>query len=154
MNELETELANLDSGYIHFKGSGSFSISCVQSRVGVTPTITQLKRPAHLTVRPRPPTNKHEADWCPDCTRSNAVVREALAAAGKPLLVVDVGTRSDWKARDTPLRRDARFALSGIPTLVRWQGGVVTAKLERPLEHAASPAAALKAVAQFVAAQG
>lgn len=108
--DLDGELSQLNSGYIHFK-----------------------------------------TEWCPDCIRSNAVVREALAAAGQPLLVVDVGERSDWKTPDAPLRKDPRFRLSGLPTLVRWQDGKVTARLEKPLENAASPAEALKAVAEFVA---
>lgn len=34
-----------------------------------------------------------------------------------------------WKTPAHPLRSDSRFKLSGIPTLVQWKGGAVTATL-------------------------
>lgn len=95
-----------------------------------------------------------KSEWCPDCIRSNVAVRAAVTGAGRDLLVVDVGTREQWKTPAAPLRSDPRFLLSGIPTLVFWRGGKAVAKLGAELEKAPSTAAAEHVARQFVAAQG
>ena len=79
-------------------------------------------------------------------------MREGVAAVGATLLEVDVGAPATWKTPDHPLRRDPRFALSGVPTLVRWQNGAVTARLGAELERAPTAAAARELVDTFVAA--
>ena len=82
------------------------------------------------------------------------MVREAVTGAGKHLLVVDVGAREEWKTPVNPLRSDPRFLLSGIPTLVFWQGGKSAAKLGAELEGAPTTTAAQKVVEAFVASHG
>ncbi len=42
----------------------------------------------------------------------------------RPMLV-----RAAWKTPAHPLRKDPRFQLGGIPTLVHWKDGAVAAKL-------------------------
>lgn len=55
-----------------------------------------------------------------------------------------------WKTPSHPLRTDARFQLSGIPTLVHWKGGAVAAKLGAELERARTTAAAGQVAAAFI----
>ncbi|EFN50994.1 hypothetical protein CHLNCDRAFT_141501 [Chlorella variabilis] len=92
-----------------------------------------------------------KADWCGDCRRSLGAVKEVVAAAGGTLLVVDVAKQSpSWKTSDHPLRKDPRFQLAGVPTLVLWKGGVVAAKLTSELEDAPTTEAAGQAAAAFI----
>ncbi|KAL4431372.1 hypothetical protein ABPG75_006628 [Micractinium tetrahymenae] len=92
-----------------------------------------------------------KADWCPDCVRSTQAVRDAVAASGGKLLEVDVAAQPPaWKTPAHPLRKDPRFQLGGIPTLVYWKGGAVAAKLGAELERAPSTAAAAQVAADFV----
>lgn len=98
--------------------------------------------------------------WCPDCRRAVPAVVAAAAAAGVALLVVDVGTRAEWKALDGrpphPLRSQAGVELACIPTLLKWdvEGGCAVPgapRLEQELEKAADADAVTSLCAAFFA---
>lgn len=46
------------------------------------------------------------------------------------LVRVYVGDRPTWRTPDHPLRCDERFKLKGVPTLIRWENGAITGRLE------------------------
>ena len=98
--------------------------------------------------------------WCPDCRRAVPAVVAAAAAAGVTLLVVDVGTRAEWKALDGrpahPLRSQAGVELACIPTLLKWDvdGACAAAgapRLEQELEKAADAEAVTRLCSAFFA---
>ena len=84
--------------------------------------------------------------WCPDCRRAVPAVIDAAAQAGVTLLVVDVGTRAEWKGIDGlpphVFRSQAGLELRCIPSLLAWDVENACAapgapRLEQDLEKAA-----------------
>ncbi|CAM6100378.1 unnamed protein product [Calypogeia fissa] len=75
--------------------------------------------------------------WCPDCVRAEPVIYKTLESSNKhmTLLRVYVGDRATWKKSSHPLRHDPRFLLKGVPTLVRWEDGKITGRLEDDEAH-------------------
>ena len=66
---------------------------------------------------------------------------------------LQVGSRAAWKDRQHPLRHHPLLQLTGIPTLVRWQNSMPTAKLGPELESATTPEEADQLIQQFVQQQ-
>ncbi|KAL2642493.1 hypothetical protein R1flu_010080 [Riccia fluitans] len=75
--------------------------------------------------------------WCPDCVRAEPVIYKVVDGAEKPvtLLRVYVGDRPTWWNPEHPLRKDSRFALKGVPTLVKWENGGIAGRLEDHEAH-------------------
>jgi hypothetical protein len=101
-----------------------------------------------FTATPDPATG---VPWCPDCARTLAGVRKALAHGS--LLEVEV-TRAEWKnpAAPSPLR--AAYGLSGIPALALLSeggDGAVARLLGPELEGAGSPGEAEALVGRWLA---
>ncbi len=65
--------------------------------------------------------------WCPDCVVADPVIRGTLGSIqALPVTLIEcpVGDRTAYKGNaDHPYRRDARIALTRIPTLIRWENG-------------------------------
>uniref|UniRef100_A0A7N0UV46 Thioredoxin-like protein Clot n=1 Tax=Kalanchoe fedtschenkoi TaxID=63787 RepID=A0A7N0UV46_KALFE len=70
--------------------------------------------------------------WCPDCVRAEPVIYNKLEALSDDvgILRAYVGDRPTWRNPAHPWRNDPRFKLTGVPTLVRLENGVVTGRLE------------------------
>lgn len=88
--------------------------------------------------------------WCGDCARALTAAREVVANTGGTLLEVEVGPRPSWKSPDHPLRVDRALHLNSIPTLVRWQHGSWTHRLDASLEAAQTSEEAHQLISQFV----
>ncbi|KAH6803490.1 Thioredoxin superfamily protein [Perilla frutescens var. frutescens] len=75
--------------------------------------------------------------WCPDCVRAEPVICKKLEAASGnvALLKAYAGDRPTWRNPHHPWRLDSRFKLTGVPTLVRWENGLVKARLEDHEAH-------------------
>ncbi|KAL6909845.1 hypothetical protein ACP4OV_001504 [Aristida adscensionis] len=71
--------------------------------------------------------------WCPDCNVAEPVIYERLEAlqggGGAVLLRAYVGDKPTWRDPAHPWRADPRFALTGVPTLIRWEKGAAAARL-------------------------
>ncbi|PAN24563.1 hypothetical protein PAHAL_4G235900 [Panicum hallii] len=70
--------------------------------------------------------------WCPDCNVAEPVIYErleALRGRDAVLLRAYVGDKPTWRDPAHPWRVDPRFALTGVPTLIRWEGGAAAARL-------------------------
>ena len=69
----------------------------------------------------------------PDCNVAEPVIYERLEALppGRDavLLRAYVGDKPAWRDPAHPWRVDPRFALRGVPTLIRWEGGGAAARL-------------------------
>ena len=98
--------------------------------------------------------------WCPDCRRAVPAVIDAAAAAGVARLVVDVGTRPEWKGVDGHpphvFRSQAGLELRCIPTLLAWDVEGACAipgapRLEQDLEKAVDAVAVTRLCAAFFA---
>lgn len=85
------------------------------------------------------------ATWCPDCTRSTPLVRNALANAPPSVTVieVDVGPKAEFRNKDGALRSHlGRWELKCLPTLLCLSMGpakanvkdVTTARADTELE--------------------
>ncbi|KAL3695819.1 hypothetical protein R1sor_009895 [Riccia sorocarpa] len=70
--------------------------------------------------------------WCPDCVRAEPVIYKVVDGAEKPVTLVRVyvGDRPTWRNAEHPLRKDPRFTLKGVPTLIKWENGGITGRLE------------------------
>lgn len=66
------------------------------------------------------------------------------------LAFLQVGPRAVWKDMQHPLRHHSSLQLTGIPTLVHWEGNTPTAKLGPELEAATSTQEADDLIRQFV----
>ncbi|KAG6554165.1 hypothetical protein Mapa_004081 [Marchantia paleacea] len=75
--------------------------------------------------------------WCPDCVRAEPVIYRVVDGVEKPvtLLRVYVGDRPTWRNPEHALRNDSRFALKGVPTLIKWENGGITGRLEDHEAH-------------------
>ncbi|XP_010265834.1 PREDICTED: thioredoxin-like protein Clot [Nelumbo nucifera] len=75
--------------------------------------------------------------WCPDCVRAEPVIYKKLEAssANVALLRGFVGDRPTWRNPNHPWRVDSRFKLKGVPTLVSWENGAITGRLEDHEAH-------------------
>lgn len=97
--------------------------------------------------------------WCPDCVTAIPAVKRAAQKAGVPLLEVGVGDRAAWRGNASHPFRAPPLSLTGVPTLVRLEGGgggeqgTVAARLGPELERAGTPKAAEKLAAAFFAAE-
>jgi len=91
--------------------------------------------------------------WCPDCRKAVPAVVDAAAAAGVPLLVVDVGSRASWKSPAHPFRGPP-LRLTCIPSLLRWDkeaGAPAEKRLSNELEDAPDKAAVATLASAFFA---
>ncbi|CAM6114657.1 unnamed protein product [Calypogeia fissa] len=72
-----------------------------------------------------------------DCVRAEPVIYKTLESSNKlmTLLRVYVGDRATWRTSSHPLRHDPRFLLKGVPTVVRWEDGKITGRLEDHEAH-------------------
>eukprot|EP00249_Psilotum_nudum_P004236 c17776_g1_i1 orf=319-705(-) len=75
--------------------------------------------------------------WCPDCVRAEPVIYQVLETSDKPvtLLRAYVGDKSTWQNVAHPWRHDERFQLKGVPTLIRWEIGAISLRLEDNEAH-------------------
>lgn len=60
---------------------------------------------------------------------------EALPCKDAVLLRAYVGDKPTWRNPAHPWRVDPRFALKGVPTLIRWENGAAAARLEDDEAH-------------------
>lgn len=76
-------------------------------------------------------------DVCADCVRAEPVIYRVVDGFEKPvtLLRVYVGDRPTWRNPEHALRKDSRFALKGVPTLIKWENGGITGRLEDHEAH-------------------
>eukprot|EP00884_Botryococcus_braunii_P014154 jgi/Botrbrau1/2273/Bobra.101_2s0096.1 len=88
--------------------------------------------------------------WCPDCARSEEVIRQGVLATGGSILEVQVGPRAVWKDPSHPFRQDPSLKLTGIPTVMLWSDGGPAAILGPELENAASAEEARSLMAAFL----
>lgn len=70
--------------------------------------------------------------WCSDCRAALPVVmRVAERTEGAVLLFCNVGVRDQWKEKpENPYRTSAVSHVKCIPTLIRYNSGVESARLE------------------------
>ncbi|KAF7108150.1 hypothetical protein CFC21_108678 [Triticum aestivum] len=70
--------------------------------------------------------------WCPDCNVAEPVIYEKLESLGKDVVLLRafVGDKPTWRDPTHPWRVDPRFALKGVPTLLRWDKGAAAGRLE------------------------
>ena len=80
----------------------------------------QSRMQAFLSSSTSPRFILFKADWCGDCVRGVPPTRAAVAAAGAPLLEIDVGDAQRWRDPNHPLRTHPSFQLQGIPTLIEY----------------------------------
>ncbi|XP_020592788.1 thioredoxin-like protein Clot [Phalaenopsis equestris] len=75
--------------------------------------------------------------WCPDCNVAEPVIDDMLAATASDISILKtfVGDRATWKNPIHPWRVDPRFKLRGVPTLIRWENGAITERLEDDEAH-------------------
>ncbi|CAJ1958398.1 unnamed protein product [Sphenostylis stenocarpa] len=75
--------------------------------------------------------------WCPDCVRAEPVIYKKLEASSDDiaLLRAYVGDRPTWRNPKHPWRVDARFKLTGVPTLIHWENDTVKGRLEDHEAH-------------------
>lgn len=65
-------------------------------------------------------------------------------------MVVEVGPKSEWKDKEHPFRKDPALLLTSVPTMMRWQDGAFTHRLDADLESAHTPDAAEALLQTFV----
>ncbi|XP_074591963.1 thioredoxin-like protein Clot [Curcuma longa] len=70
--------------------------------------------------------------WCPDCNVAEPVIYKKLEASNSNVVLLRayVGDRPTWRNPSHPWRVDPRFKVKGVPTLIRWENGEVTKRLE------------------------
>ncbi|XP_024395982.1 thioredoxin-like protein Clot [Physcomitrium patens] len=70
--------------------------------------------------------------WCPDCVRAEPIIYKLVNESESPVTLVRVyvGDKPTWRTSDHPLRCDDRFKLKGVPTLIRWENGAISGRLE------------------------
>ncbi|KAL3615389.1 hypothetical protein CASFOL_041050 [Castilleja foliolosa] len=75
--------------------------------------------------------------WCPDCVGAEPVILKKLEASpdNVALLRAYVGDRPTWRNPEHPWRVDSSFKLKGVPTLIRWEDGVIKGRLEDHEAH-------------------
>lgn len=68
--------------------------------------------------------------WCPDCVAADPIIIETLEKidGGCVLLVCSVD-RESYRTADYIYRTDPRIKLTCVPTLIKWSGGKVLARL-------------------------
>ena len=90
------------------------------------------------------------APWCPDCARSIHVARRVVGELRGTLIEVDVGTRSEWRDRENPVRV-GDLKLTGIPAFAFLDKNMeVVDVVKKPLEKAASEKEAEDIIRDFV----
>jgi len=64
--------------------------------------------------------------------KAEPIIYKAVNESESPVTLVRVyvGDRPTWRTPDHPLRRDERFQLKGVPTLIRWENGAIAGRLE------------------------
>jgi thiol-disulfide isomerase/thioredoxin len=75
--------------------------------------------------------------WCPDCVRAEPVIYKTLEEFPEEVKLIRAyaGDRPTWRTPAHPWRVDSRFKLTGVPTLVRWDGDSVKGRLEDHQAH-------------------
>ncbi|KAL1206411.1 Thioredoxin-like protein Clot [Cardamine amara subsp. amara] len=75
--------------------------------------------------------------WCPDCVRAEPVINKILEESTEEVNLIRAyaGDRPTWRNPAHPWRVDPRFKLTGVPTLVRWDGDSVKGRLEDHQAH-------------------
>ncbi|CAH2046710.1 unnamed protein product [Thlaspi arvense] len=83
-----------------------------------------------------PTTNR---SWCPDCVRAEPVIYKTLEESAEEVNLIRAyaGDRPTWRNPVHLWRVDPRFKLTGVPTLVRWDGDCVKGRLEDHQAHVA-----------------
>ncbi|KAG2262134.1 hypothetical protein Bca4012_013211 [Brassica carinata] len=81
-----------------------------------------------------PTTNR---SWCPDCVRAEPVIYKTLEESPEEVNLIRAyaGDRPTWRNPVHPWRVDPRFKVTGVPTLVRWDGDSVKGRLEDHQAH-------------------
>ncbi|KAG6466989.1 thioredoxin-like protein Clot [Zingiber officinale] len=100
---------------------------------------TQSAQPALkflLFLADKDPSTK--LSWCPDCNVAEPVIYKKLEASSSNVVLLRayVGDRPTWRNPSHPWRVDPRFKVKGVPTLIRWENGGVTKRLEDYEAHA------------------
>ena len=62
--------------------------------------------------------------WCPDCVVAKPKINEVIeAVSGKVKVVVAYVTREEWRGNaDHPYRKHPHFRVSGVPTMLLFEG--------------------------------
>ncbi|PNW76053.1 hypothetical protein CHLRE_12g549500v5 [Chlamydomonas reinhardtii] len=89
--------------------------------------------------------------WCPDCSKSNPIIREVIFAAGGSLLEVTAGDRNEWADRKHPIRVDAQCPVHYVPTLYYWTPAGCGSSIANPLNSDEQDETLRLLVAKFVA---
>lgn len=115
--------------HVTFPDSGSYSLhfprqickaqGCMQTKCSQMVRQLNLKKTFEFAV-------------CADCVKAEPVIYKLVNEVEKPVTLVRVyvGDRPTWRSPDHPLRRDDRFNVKGVPTLIRWEDGAVVGRLE------------------------
>lgn len=64
--------------------------------------------------------------------RAEPIIYKLVNESPAPVTLVRVyvGDKPTWRTPEHPLRRDERFQLKGVPTLIRWENGAIAGRLE------------------------
>ncbi|BEJ11712.1 hypothetical protein CspHIS471_0201720 [Cutaneotrichosporon sp. HIS471] len=65
--------------------------------------------------------------WCPDCRAVEGIVEDAFDADDKPTCAIVWVERDEWKKPNGAER--VQWNLTGLPTIIRFEGGNETARL-------------------------
>ncbi|XP_021001696.1 thioredoxin domain-containing protein 17 [Parasteatoda tepidariorum] len=60
--------------------------------------------------------------WCPDCVTADPIIEEGLQSAPEDSVFIycGVGSRDYWKNPNNDFRKDEKFKLTSVPTLMKW----------------------------------
>ncbi|XP_010552738.1 PREDICTED: thioredoxin-like protein Clot [Tarenaya hassleriana] len=78
-----------------------------------------------------------DLSWCPDCVRAEPVIYKMLEEWPEEVSLIRAyaGDRATWRNPAHPWRLDPRFKLTGVPTLLRWEGDRFIGRLEDHEAH-------------------
>jgi len=64
--------------------------------------------------------------------KAEPIIYQQVNEADKPVTLVRVfvGDKATWRRPEHRLRKDKRLKLKGVPTLIRWENGSITGRLE------------------------
>ncbi|KAL6753256.1 hypothetical protein V8C86DRAFT_2730020 [Haematococcus lacustris] len=89
--------------------------------------------------------------WCPDCAVSIPIVRSMVSDVGGSLLEVEVGSGSEWRDAQHPLRVDAAMPVKYVPTVYHYSvAGGAGARISNQLNSDATVEALRVVVAMFL----
>ncbi|KAG8199026.1 hypothetical protein JTE90_021041 [Oedothorax gibbosus] len=66
--------------------------------------------------------NSRGESWCPDCVAAEPIIEEGLKIAPESSVFIycSVGDRNYWKNPNNEFRKDEKFKLTSVPTLMKW----------------------------------